>query len=47
VVFGWALDVAGGSKLSGAPQAWGVAWMTLGAGALLGPLMTWKLQRLR
>jgi len=36
-VFGWALDVSGNS--------WGIAWMTLGIGAALGPLMTWKLQQ--
>jgi MFS family permease len=39
VVFGWALDVAG------EPYGWGVAWTTLGLGAMLGPLMTWKLHR--
>ena len=38
-VFGWALDVSGNS--------WGIAWATLGAGAVLGPLMTWKLHRAR
>ena len=47
VVFGWALDVAGGGRASGDPHPWGIAWMTLGAGALLGPLATWKLHRLR
>ena len=40
VVFGWALDL-----FSGQPHAWGVAWMTLGLGGLLGPLATWKLHR--
>jgi len=44
VVFGWALDLAGGGKGLADPFAWGVAWATLGAGALLGPLATWKLQ---
>jgi len=39
VVFGWALDLAG------EPYDWGVAWTTLGIGAMLGPLMTWKLHR--
>ena len=39
VVFGWALDASGGS--------WGLAWVTLGVGALLGPLATWKLRRAR
>ena len=47
VVFGWALDVAGGGKTSGDAYAWGIAWMTLGLGGLLGPLATWKLHRLR
>jgi MFS family permease len=45
-VFGWALDLAGGGKGSTDPFAWGVAWATLGLGALLGPLATWKLQGL-
>lgn len=47
VVFGWALDVAGGGKTSTDAFAWGIAWMTLGIGGLLGPLATWKLQRAR
>jgi MFS family permease len=45
VVFGWALDVAGGGKTSTDAFAWGVAWTTIGLGGLLGPLMTWRLQR--
>ena len=41
VVFGWALDL-----YSAEPRAaWGVAWMTLGLGGLLGPLATWRLHR--
>jgi len=47
VVFGWALDVAGGGKGSSDSLAWGLAWTTLGLGGLLGPLATWKLHRLR
>lgn len=47
VVFGWALDLAGGGKTSGDAFAWGVAWATLGLGGLLGPLATWKLQKLQ
>jgi len=47
VVFGWALDLAGGGKMSGEPYVWGVAWATLGLGGLLGPLATWKLQKLQ
>ena len=46
VVFGWALDLAGGGRSSGDSFAWGVAWMTLGLGGLLGPLATWRLQKL-
>jgi MFS family permease len=45
-VFGWALDLAGGGRGSADPFAWGVAWATLGLGALLGPVATWKLQGL-
>ena len=44
-VFGWALDLAGGGKASVDAFAWGIAWTTLGIGALLGPLATWKLHR--
>jgi MFS family permease len=44
VAFGWALDLAGG-KGSGNAFAWGIAWTTLGLGGLLGPVMTWRLQR--
>jgi MFS family permease len=46
-VFGWALDLAGGGKTSSDSVAWGLAWATLGAGALLGPFATWKLHRAR
>jgi MFS family permease len=45
VVFGWALDLAGG-RSSGEVFAWGIAWSTLGLGAVLGPLATWRLRRL-
>jgi MFS family permease len=47
VVFGWALDLAGGGRMSGDAFAWGVAWATLGLGGLLGPLATWRLQKLK
>ncbi len=47
VVFGWTLDLAGGGKASSDVFAWGIAWSTLGLGALLGPVMTLKLHRLR
>jgi len=46
VVFGWALDLAGGGKMSGDAFAWGVAWATLALGGLLGPVATWRLQRM-
>ena len=45
VVFGWALDLAGGGRGSGDAFAWGIAWSTLGLGGLLGPLATWRLRR--
>jgi MFS family permease len=45
-VFGWALDLAGGKSSTDA-FAWGIAWSTLGLGALLGPLATRKLHRMR
>lgn len=45
VVFGWALDLAGGHRMSSDAFAWGIAWTTLGLGGLLGPLASWKLHR--
>jgi MFS family permease len=45
VVFGWALDLAGGGKTSGDAYAWGLAWTTIGIGGLLGPLASWRLHR--
>jgi MFS family permease len=42
IAFGAALDMVGADHAS----AWGIAWMTLGLGAMFGPLCTWKLQRL-
>ena len=45
-VFGWALDAAGGGKGSTDAFAWGIAWSTLGLGAVLGPITTRKLQRM-
>jgi MFS family permease len=45
VVFGWALDLAGGTRSSHDAFAWGIAWSTLGLGAIWGPLATWNLQR--
>jgi MFS family permease len=37
VVFGWALDASGNS--------WGIAWVTLGIGAALGPVAIWRLRK--
>lgn len=45
VVFGWALDLSGGAREVADPRAWGIAWATLGIGAALGPLATWRLRR--
>jgi MFS family permease len=45
VVFGAALDLAGGASGSSASFAWGIAWSTLALGGLLGPIATWKLSR--
>lgn len=45
VVFGAALDLAGGGKATTDSFAWGIAWSTLALGGLLGPLATWKLRR--
>lgn len=45
VAFGWALDAAGGGRMSTNAFAWGIAWSTLGLGALLGPVATWRLRK--
>ena len=45
VVFGWALDLAGGGRTSSDALAWGLAWSTLGLGAVLGPLATLRLRK--
>jgi MFS family permease len=45
VLFGWALDLAGGARTSADAFAWGIAWSTLGLGALLGPVATWRLRK--
>ncbi len=44
-VFGVVLDAAREGSPAGS-WAWGLAWSTLGVGALLGPLVTWRLRRL-
>ena len=43
-VFGLVLDWAGGP---GTPdqKAWGLAWCSIGVGAMLGPLLTWRLHK--
>ena len=46
-VFGWALDLAGAGRSEADVFAWGMAWTTLGIGALLGPVATWRLHRAR
>ena len=44
--FGLVLDWARGGPLQSESWAWGLAWTSLGVGALLGPLMTWQLRRM-
>ncbi len=45
-VFGWALDMfQGWQPLPGINGAWGVAFMTVGAGALFGPVCMYLLRR--
>lgn len=43
-VFGLVFDWARGEPLRSEAMAWGLAWTSLGVGALLGPLMTLKLR---
>ena len=45
-VFGLTLDLTAQGPDAAGAYSWGIAWCTLGAGALLGPLMTLKLRRL-
>jgi len=44
--FGLVFDWARGAPLQSEAWAWGLAWTSLGVGALLGPLMTWQLRRM-
>ena len=44
-VFGLVLDTARGSAAD-ERLTWGLAWTSLGLGALLGPLVAWRLRRL-
>lgn len=44
--FGLVLDWARGGPLHSDAWAWGLAWTSLGVGALLGPLVTWRLRRM-
>ncbi|TRZ54302.1 MFS transporter [bacterium] len=43
-VFGLVFDWARGEPLRSEAMAWGLAWTSLGVGALLGPLMTLRLR---
>jgi MFS family permease len=45
-MFGLVLDWGRGGPLHSEAWAWGLAWTSLGVGALLGPLMTWQLRRM-
>jgi MFS family permease len=45
-VFGLTLDLTAPGPGAAGAYSWGIAWCTLGAGALLGPLMTLKLRHL-
>jgi MFS family permease len=44
--FGLVLDWGRGGPLQSEAWAWGLAWTSLGVGALLGPLITWRLRRM-
>jgi len=43
-IFGLLLDWGRGGPLHSEAWAWGLAWTSLGLGALLGPVMTWRLR---
>jgi len=45
-IFGLVIDWARGEPLRSETMAWGLAWTSLGVGAVLGPLMTLKLRRM-
>ncbi len=45
-VFGLVIDWARGEPLHSETMAWGLAWSSLGVGAILGPLMTLRLRAL-
>ena len=45
-VFGWALDAfCGWQPWPGITGEWGIAFATLGAGALVGPVFMWLLRK--
>ncbi len=44
-IFGLVMDVVHGTPWSSERLAWGLAWTSLGLGALLSPLMNWWLRR--
>ncbi len=46
-VFGLVIDWARGEPLRSESLAWGLAWTSLGVGALLGPLMTLRLRGMK
>lgn len=46
VVFGAALDLVRALQGPGSPYAWALAWSTVGLGALLGPAMILRFERL-
>jgi MFS family permease len=45
-IFGLVLDWGRGPSVGSEYMAWGLAWMSLGVGGLLGPVATLRLRRL-
>ncbi len=45
-VFGLVLDWGRAGPLASEAWAWGLAWTSLGAGAVLGPWVSWRLRRM-
>jgi CHASE2 domain-containing sensor protein len=45
-VFGLVLDATRAAHPDAEVLAWGLAWCSLGAAALFGPLATWRLRRM-
>ena len=44
-IFGLVMDMVHGTPWSSERLAWGLAWTSLGLGALPSPLMNWWLRR--